>query len=446
MLLIIIVSGQVSKAASVDELSSNQRHADIIRDIQDIMLEHYVFLDKARDVNQHLDTILAQGFFKDYQDPEAFARALTKEMRRYTKDKHISVMPPRGNRERSPRPSKPSTPTFQDHLNGLMHFRDGGFGEVNFFEGNVGYFRLDGFRREDKLQIDPLMAYLETADAIIIDLRKNGGGGDIVNYLASYFLPEGTHFGSVYTRKTNHTKKFINVAVDGRKRLDVPLFILTSKRTFSAAEDFSYNLQARNRATIIGEATGGGAHPVNFNPIKYGFGFIVPFARSINPITKTNWEGVGVQPEVKISADLSLDKAKELAKIKATEYREKPFKQLEALLIKDNLSAKNENKVHRLLKQLLARHHLENFMVNYIGHKYKDAGYLSGALAIYKANIKIFPDVASGYESYAKALAENNQPKKALSSYKKAVSLAIVQKDVELATYQSNLAMFEAKL
>lgn len=432
----------VSKEAS----SSNKIHGDIIKNIKKIMLEHYVFLDKAQDVNQHLDTILDQGFFEEHQDPKAFAKALTKEMRRYTKDKHIGVVPPRENRARSPRPSESSTPTFKDHLNGLMHFRDGGFGEVNFFEGNVGYFRLDGFRREDKLQIDPLMAYLATADAIIIDLRKNGGGGDIVNYLASYFLPEGTHFGSVYTRKTNHTREIINEAVGGRKRLDVPLFILTSKRTFSAAEDFSYNLQARNRATIVGEATGGGAHPVKFNPIQHGFGFIVPFARSINPITKTNWEGIGVQPDVKVSADLSLDKAKEIAKISATQYREQPFKQLEALLIKDNLTAKNEKKVHRLLKQLLARHHLENFMVNYMGHQYKDAGYLSGALAIYKANIKLFPEMASGFDSYAQALAKNNQPHQALRYYKKAISIATIQKDEGLSKYKSNLNKYQASL
>jgi tetratricopeptide (TPR) repeat protein len=226
----------------------------------------------------------------------------------------------------------------------------------------------------------------------------------------------------------------------------VPLFILTSNRTFSAAEDFSYNLQARNRAKVIGETTGGGAHPVKFERMANGFVFVVPYARSINPITQTNWEGVGVIPDIKVTAEMALEKAKEVAKISATQYRETPFKQLETLLTQDNFTANHEETIYQLFKLLLARHHLETFMVNNIGYRYKAAGYLAAAKAIFKVNIQLFPELPNGYDSYAEVLLENNEYTKAHNAYKKAVSLAIEQQDSELDMYQSNLAKFEAKL
>ena len=92
-----------------------------------------------------------------------------------------------------------------------------------------------------------------------------------------------------------------------------PVFVLTAKRTFSGAEEFTYNLKNLKRATIIGETTGGGAHPVSPHRIDDHFSIGVPFARAINPISKTNWEGTGVEPDVKVSAAEALEVAKKLA-------------------------------------------------------------------------------------------------------------------------------------
>jgi C-terminal processing protease CtpA/Prc len=92
-----------------------------------------------------------------------------------------------------------------------------------------------------------------------------------------------------------------------------PVFALTSKRTFSAGEEFAYNLKNLKRATIIGETTGGGAHPVSGRRIDDHFWIGVPFARAINPISKTNWEGAGVEPDVKASASEAPDVAKKMA-------------------------------------------------------------------------------------------------------------------------------------
>jgi hypothetical protein len=446
LLLLIALTNAGLLSASANELAHVKQHTEVIKGIQQVMLEHYVFVDKAQQMNQHLDQLIKTQFFDDYIKPQAFASALTKEMRRFSDDKHIGVRPPRIRSETANTSQALQASFFGQHLNNLMQFRSGGFGDVKFFDGNVGYFRLDGFRREDKLQIDPLMAYLATADAVIVDLRKNGGGGDIVNYLSSYFLPENIILTSTYTRKTDQTEHTTTVQVNGRKRLNVPLFILTSNRTFSAAEAFSYSLQARKRATIIGEVTGGGAHPITGKPLPHGFGFIVPYARSLNPITKTNWQGVGVTPDIKITADKALDKAKEVAKASATQYREKPFNTLEALLNKATLSAADEENVYQLLKVMLARHHLESFMVNGLAYQHKMSGNLTAALAIFKANIRLLPNDPNGFDNYGEALAENAEYDKALFYYKQAVLLATKQQDKQLHRYQTNLANFKAKL
>ena len=109
------------------------------------------------------------------------------------------------------------------------------------------------------------MEFISTADVIIVDLRGNGGGnGPVGTWLSSYFLPTNIPLTSVYERRKDHTDVYSTIPGKGKQRLDVPLYILTNSRTFSAAEGFTYDLQAQKRVPVIGEVTGGGAHPVNF--------------------------------------------------------------------------------------------------------------------------------------------------------------------------------------
>jgi C-terminal processing protease CtpA/Prc len=87
---------------------------------------------------------------------------------------------------------------------------------------------------------------------------------------------------------------------------------LTSKRTFSAAEALAYDLQALKRATIVGEPSGGGAHPFQYRRIHPNYVLWSVTQKSINPITQSNWQGVGVQPDVRVPAEQALAKAIEL--------------------------------------------------------------------------------------------------------------------------------------
>jgi len=145
-------------------------------------------------------------------------------------------------------------------------------------------------------------------------LRYNGGGApSMIQLISSYFFAERKHLNSFYVRASDSWEHFwTQEEVQGPKLVDVPIFILTSGRTFSAAEEFTYNLKNMERATIVGETTGGGAHPVNGRNFDFGTFTItmsVPYGRAVNPTTGTNWEGVGVVPDIAVPADQALDKA-----------------------------------------------------------------------------------------------------------------------------------------
>ncbi|HEX4461207.1 MAG TPA: S41 family peptidase, partial [Polyangia bacterium] len=168
--------------------------------------------------------------------------------------------------------------------------------------------------------------FLAHVDAVIFDLRDNGGGDpSMVAFMASHLFAGRTRLNDIYERKENKTtEQWTNPAVPGNKLVDKPVFVLTSKRTFSGAEDFSYALKNLKRATIIGETTGGGAHPTR--PVRLDDHFLlgVPFARSVSTITKTDWEGTGVEPDVKVPADEALNVATKMAGEQLAKKRPRP--------------------------------------------------------------------------------------------------------------------------
>jgi C-terminal processing protease CtpA/Prc len=156
------------------------------------------------------------------------------------------------------------------------------------------------------------MNFVANTDYLIFDLRDNGGGDPaMVRLICSYlFGDKSVHLNDLYMRKENKTEEYWTIPnVPGKKFLDKDVYVLTSNRTFSGAEEFSYNLKNLKRATIIGETTGGGAHPGDFERLTDHFGAFVPVGRAINPITKTNWEGTGVEPDIKVPRDQALKTA-----------------------------------------------------------------------------------------------------------------------------------------
>jgi C-terminal processing protease CtpA/Prc len=171
---------------------------------------------------------------------------------------------------------------------------------------------------EVREEVRDTMSQAADAAAIIFDVRHNGGGEpETVALVTSYvFGSEPVHLNSLYWRIPDRTDDFYtDPRVQGTKFGPTkPVFVLTSSHTFSAAEEFTYNLQTRKRATIVGETTGGGAHPGDMVSLPFGLTVFVPNGRAINPITHTNWEGTGVKPDVAIPAETALETAHKLAR------------------------------------------------------------------------------------------------------------------------------------
>jgi C-terminal processing protease CtpA/Prc len=155
------------------------------------------------------------------------------------------------------------------------------------------------------------MNFLADSDALILDVRDNHGGAPrMVALICSYLFEDSTYLGDIYDRQQNTTEQSWTVPyLPGKRFSGKPVYVLTSRRTFSAAEEFSYDLKNLKRATLIGENTGGGAHTVAPHRLDDHFYIMVPFGRFVSAITKTDWEGTGVEPDIKIAAADALDEA-----------------------------------------------------------------------------------------------------------------------------------------
>jgi hypothetical protein len=265
----------------------------------------------AEAIRQHLehgdDQALATG-------PD-LAFALTRQLQEVGRDRHVRVE--WRARTAPPRAGEPDDETRQEqeHLGTI----NCGFVKIERLDGHIGYIKLDAFEPVEWCGTKAAQAFaaLGDVDAVIFDLRGNGGGApDMVTYVESYLFAKRTHLYDMYTREDNKlTPNWTNPDVPGKKLATQPVYVLTAARTFSAAEAFAYDLQTTKRATIVGEVTGGGAHPTHPVPLDDHFVLMVPSARAINVVTKTDWEGTGVQPDVKVPADQALDKARQLAAV-----------------------------------------------------------------------------------------------------------------------------------
>jgi len=195
------------------------------------------------------------------------------------------------------------------------------------------------------------MNFLANTDAVIIDLRQNGGGDPAtIQFISSYFLEDYTHLNSFETRGEDTLQQFWTLPyVPGKPMHATDLYILTSQRTFSAAEEFTYNMKNLKRATLVGETTGGGAHPGGHQIVNDNFLVWVPTGRAVNPITRTNWEGKGIQPHIEVDKEEALITAHRTALEKLAEKPEDQDRKsnmkwvLETLKAKENPASVDES-------------------------------------------------------------------------------------------------------
>jgi len=310
LLTFMFVSGAVAQPEQPDLTIDAATRTKVIDGILKRLNDSYVFPEVAKKMEQSIRERVGKKEYDEITSAKQFAMKLTTDLQAISNDKHLRVryshqpIPERGPRRE---PTAEEVAQRKVDLGWMNH----GFSKVERLRGNIGYLEFLNFMDEElgAETVAAAMNFVNNTDALIIDMRSNGGGNPaMVALVCSYlFGPEPVHLNDLYWREGNRTDEFwTKKEVAGKRYLNKDVYVLTSKRTFSGAEEFTYNLKNLKRATIIGETTGGGAHPGGGFRVSEHFGMFVPTGRAISPITKTNWEGTGVTPDVVVPADQAL--------------------------------------------------------------------------------------------------------------------------------------------
>ena len=298
----------------------------VIENLLKELNDGYVFPETAKKMESSVKNRLSAKEYEGITSARAFAEKLTTDLQAISNDKHLRVrfsaqpIPVRKERNEPTAAEKEQNAWFTKRMNY-------GFERVERMNGNIGYIDLRGFSDDEAgaETVAAAMRFLANTEALIFDLRQNGGGNPaMVALISSYlFADKPVHLNSLYSRRTDKTEEYWTKPDLAKSRFpNKEVYVLTSNRTFSAGEEFTYNLKNLKRATIIGETTGGGAHPGGVVRLHDHFGVFVPSGRAINPISKANWEGTGVEPDVKVPKEQALKVAylaalnKSLANIK----------------------------------------------------------------------------------------------------------------------------------
>ena len=308
--------GQEPKAPTLEAANKQA----IVDEISALLNKNYIFAETAAKMEERIRTRLKNGDYDKFSDAREFALAVSQDLASVSKDKHLGFdfapeMAADIRRLRS-RNADEVKAAREKELNADR--RDNfGFRKVEQLPGNIGYLDFRVFLSPDQAGATAVAAmnFLAYCDAIIVDLRQNGGGDPAqIQLISSYFFAEPAHLNDLYYRAADTTENYWTLPyVPGPKPVGADLYILTSAGTFSGAEEFSYNMKNLKRAIIIGETTGGGAHPTNAMIVQENFILRVPVGRAINPVSKTNWEGTGVTPDIPVPAAQAFDRAYAMA-------------------------------------------------------------------------------------------------------------------------------------
>ena len=307
---IFIIALMISSLQSfAQQRISPEEKKFVIETIGKFMDSTYVFPEVAREAVALLNENQKQGIYSSTELPAAFARKLTEDLRSITNDLHIKVKfdPESINEEKN-------TQIKTDLAAGTMESlkrENFGFNEVKILEGNIGYLDLRLFISPEYAAETAIAAmnFLANTDAIIFDLRNNRGGSpEMIQLIQSYlFGAEPVHLNNFYNRPNNkHIQTWTLPHVPGKRNPNADVYVLTSKRSFSAGEEFAFNIKNLKRGTLIGETTAGAANPGSTQNINDRFVIFIPNGRAYSPITNTNWEGTGVKPHIQVPEEESL--------------------------------------------------------------------------------------------------------------------------------------------
>lgn len=302
-----VAADQIPNVAPSKQGLDAAARRSVVDEVVRLMTEEYALPDVGRRAAAALSRKLAAGDYDAVTDAGAFARLLTEDLNAVAQDKHLRV------RSDAQGPAQPRIKPQRSER---------GFTRADVLEQNIGYVDLSGFLPKAlfKPVADKAMQLLAGTDALIIDLRGNGGGDPAaVSYLVSFFLNPKTpvHVNDLLWRKPgtdDYRRDVFQTEATPSSYLARPVVILTGPRTFSGGEEFAYDMQNLKRATLVGETTGGGANPGGPRSLPAHLSMFLPTGRAVNPITQTSWEGRGVAPDIPAASAMAFASAYETAR------------------------------------------------------------------------------------------------------------------------------------
>lgn len=307
LLFFLFVQTQAQKTVSEHELQL------IIDSISKKVLKYYISLEEGKQIKNLITNKYNSNQYTKYTSPLQLASVLTSDLRSINGDLHMKLnfasTTPISTKK------KTNTPKFKGAWTNY------GFQELKVLDGGIGYLKISHFTHWDHLDeakkiIDSSFNFLQNTNALIIDVRDNPGGFEaIVAYLISYLFDEKpVHLSDYYERHNNDKHSlWTEKTLPGKRMPNTPVFIVVNNRTASAGESLAYMLKHLNRATIIGETTSGAANGAMIHKINNRFSITIASEATINPITKSSFEQVGVIPNIPTKSDEALNKAHELA-------------------------------------------------------------------------------------------------------------------------------------
>jgi len=312
-----LILGLISYGQAQEKLTKNLSNSEVrvlIDSLKQNLIRFYIFPDQAKNMSKYLDAQFKNGAYKRFSNPAKLSQKLTSDINTVYYDSHLKV-----NFEPGLIAPKMMSPAdiAQARKEALVVEKDDNFNlqKAEILPGNIGYFLFNGFTgnvAEAKPFLNGALTFLSGTKALIIDLRTNGGGNSN-NRLENYFFKDKTHlFDQVNTINKDTIAVYADPKITNGPSLLMPVYILTSKATFSAAEAFSSTMQSFRRATIIGDTTGGGSHMTGFFDLNGGFIARIPFAKPVSTPIFKDWEGTGVIPDVPVKAAEALHKAQEV--------------------------------------------------------------------------------------------------------------------------------------
>ncbi|WP_338358708.1 S41 family peptidase [Yeosuana marina] len=389
--LVLVFISITNLKAQNKEITKDEK-VEITEMISKNLLKTYIDLNDAQEMTALLKSSIKSNKYETITNPDNFAEIVTQDLQNVSHDLHLKLKYEPKKIAQSQRIMPEEMKIKRESIISMkMAEVNYGFTEVKVLNGNIGYLNLRMFADTiyAKDVATAAMNFLHNTNAIIIDLRENGGGvPSMIQLLSSYFTEaKPVLLSNFYEREKDlKTQLFTFETIDGKRMTNKPLYILTSENTFSAAEAFTYTLKHLNKAVVVGEVTRGGANRTRTINLNDDFSLSLPYIKAIHPVTNTNWEGKGVQPTIKTT--------KKEAFVKAY---------IDA--INKTVTRNKEN------------------VLNSIGYALLKEKSIDEAIIVFQESTKLFPLESNSWDSLGEAYFMNHDKVNALKSYRRALEL-----------------------